>query len=177
MLATKAAMCNGDHAVAVCLMSELLCHPFGLEESWTESGDTLLDEACRWQSLPVINLLLDHGALVNCTRRDTLSPLHLASMSGYIDVMSILLLWAADPNMRDAGGYTPLQKALLTAPSAQVAEARELLQSMGAWETEDDWHAWVFRLAKDRLEKAYVASFFHQWHMCPDEGLPASSFQ
>lgn len=56
-------------------------------------------------------LLLDHRAAVNATNNYDRSPLHLASISGQVGVIQLLLKHGADRHARDHIGLTPCEIA------------------------------------------------------------------
>lgn len=60
----------------------------------------------------LIELLLNHGAKVNeKTGAFKFSPLHRASMTGSLDICSLLITHDADVNAEDRNGNTPLHRA------------------------------------------------------------------
>jgi hypothetical protein len=56
-------------------------------------------------------MLLDHRAAVNATNNYDRSPLHLASISGQVGVIRLLLNHGADRHARDHIGFTPCEIA------------------------------------------------------------------
>ena len=106
-----------------------------------EGGDSALSEAADHASLDVVNLLLEHGAVMHpaygaksplCSALESRRPnrdaivrtllehgadantgaLHVAAGSGKVEAMQALLDFKADPNLRDEEGYTPLYSAV-----------------------------------------------------------------
>ena len=165
-----AAMEGGDRAAAAEALTSLLCYPTSLDTGFV-SGRTLLSEAVRWNCPELVEVLLEHGADPNAPCTSGLAPLHLAAMNGKLAFMHSLLLWGADPTMLDSGGLTPLQKAVLTAPPAALAGARELLLSAGARESEADRHRMAAREAADKNDAAYLARFRGDGAAPPGAGI------
>ena len=165
-----AAMEAGDRAAAIEALTSLLCIPASLDNGYV-CGRTLLSEAVRWNCPELVEVLLDYGADPNAPCASGLAPLHLAAMNGKLAFMHSLLLWGADPTMLDSGGLTPLQKAVLTAPPAALAGARELLLSAGARESAADRHRMAAREAADKNDAAYLARFRGDGAAPPGAGI------
>ena len=74
-------------------------------------GFTALQLAAFFGHTAAAKLLLEHGADVNAPSRNPLmvQPLHSAAARGGPELIALLLDAGADPNARQAGGYTPLQ--------------------------------------------------------------------
>ena len=53
-------------------------------------------------------LLLDHGADVNASTEDEVTPLITAASGGHIEIVRLLLSAGADATQRDESGYTAL---------------------------------------------------------------------
>lgn len=152
------AMERGDDAAASTALERFLRHPGGLDEGYV-FGRTLLAEAVRFDCGEVVEALLEEGADPNATCSSGLAPLHLAAGAGKLSAMHALLLWGADPCLRDAAGFTPLQTAMLTAPNASLAQARELLLLSGGRESAADRRRMAARLLADENDAAYLARF------------------
>lgn len=74
---------------------------------------TLLHVATIHSNLETIRLLLLHGADVNATDLNFLSPLALAAAVQRPDVVSLLLTHGANPNSQSLSGGSPLTRAIL----------------------------------------------------------------
>jgi ankyrin repeat protein/CHAT domain-containing protein len=77
---------------------------------------------------PVVRWLLDHGADVNQATAEGLTPLHLAAVSGNIEVIRFLVAGGARLDSTDAHGRTPLALAAVSGNAAVV----EFLAGSGA---------------------------------------------
>lgn len=69
---------------------------------------TPLHLACAQAGLPLVELLLKHGADVNATDFADHTPLHGAALAGNVDIINALLAMKADPNQRNRQLATPL---------------------------------------------------------------------
>ena len=63
-------------------------------------------------SREVLQVVMSHGGDVNATTKDNITALMLASRTGNVDTINVLLAAGADPNITDAGGYTCLHDAV-----------------------------------------------------------------
>lgn len=67
--------------------------------------------AAKNKNPTLVKELLYHGAVVNSTDEDGLTPLHYMSRSGHNDVVRILIEHGADVDRRDDYTFTPLYYA------------------------------------------------------------------
>lgn len=79
----------------------------------TKKGVMPLHSACEAGDWCIVNVLLEHDAIVNCS--SDMSPLHLASYKGHSEVVKLLLKFGANIDTYDLYGMTPLHAALLHA--------------------------------------------------------------
>lgn len=90
----------------------LLCAGANLN-AVNENGETPLFKACCSNQIEVVHFLLKAGAdvTISTTLHQT-SPLHIASMKGYLEIVNLLLASEAQINQKDAIGTTPLFRAV-----------------------------------------------------------------
>ncbi|XP_027968070.1 BRCA1-associated RING domain protein 1 isoform X2 [Eumetopias jubatus] len=80
-------------------------------------GETLLHiasikhEACNHGHLKVVELLLQHKALVNTTGYQNDSPLHDAAKNGHLDIVKLLISYGASRNAVNIFGLRPVDYA------------------------------------------------------------------
>src|SRR5699024_1518286 len=77
----------------------------------TPTGITPLIAAVNMQQLPLLPLLLEHGADIDQRLPGGVSALMVASAEGHVDVVARLLSAHADPHARDDKQLTWLQAA------------------------------------------------------------------
>jgi len=108
----------------------LLAEESEAAKSFTPDGFTALHLASYFGHPDVVRLLLAHGASVQIVARNQtrVQPLHSAVAGRNIDVVRLLLEASADPNARQAGGFTPL----MGAAAAGATEICDLLLAAGA---------------------------------------------
>jgi len=74
----------------------------------------------------LLQLLLDHGALIDAKTADSWTALHSATYWGQAEVMSKLISRGADVNSRTAGNQTPLHLAA-SSPNGGNRKALQIL--------------------------------------------------
>lgn len=91
-------------------VSETLILNFGADVNLPDlNGLIPMNFACENGSLKLVNLLFEHGSLVNT---NGISPLHSATFSGHLSIVELLIDSAgADPNLADEFGQTALHLA------------------------------------------------------------------
>ncbi|CAL7951422.1 unnamed protein product [Xylocopa violacea] len=78
------------------------------------AGYTALHYAARNGHYEICKILLENNATVNAqTRCGRATALHRAAMQGHVSIVELLLKFGANPNLRDADGYTALHKAIM----------------------------------------------------------------
>ncbi|XP_077779144.1 BCL-6 corepressor-like protein 1 [Podarcis muralis] len=75
------------------------------------AGYTALHEACARGWVDILQLLLEHGANVNCSAQDGTRPVHDAAANDNLEIMWILLSYGADPTLATYSGQTALKLA------------------------------------------------------------------
>jgi uncharacterized protein len=99
--------------------------------SYSVDGWTPLHLAAAFATPEAVQLLLQHGAKVDAIARNPQAnqPLHAAlALSRDPETIKLLLAAGADPNARQAGGFTPL----FSAATANRRDLAELLIAQGA---------------------------------------------
>jgi len=86
-----------------------------------KGADTKVTDNAGWTPLifaayfggsdEMLNLLLDHGSQINAQNDRGLTALYLASATGHVPQVKLLLARGADRNIASKAGYTPLQAA------------------------------------------------------------------
>ncbi|KAG8263197.1 hypothetical protein J6590_034882 [Homalodisca vitripennis] len=75
--------------------------PFSLRDSYMGSESMI----------NILNILLDHGAEIDCKDKDGMSPLHVALILNLTDGVEVLINRGADLNIQSKAGDTPLHCA------------------------------------------------------------------
>lgn len=75
------------------------------------AGYTALHEACARGWIDILNILLEHGANVNCSAQDGTRPVHDAAANDNLEMMWLLLSYGADPTLATYSGQTALKLA------------------------------------------------------------------
>jgi ankyrin repeat protein len=116
----------GDHP----RLDEILDGDSAAARAWSADGFTSLHLAAYFGQPAAVETLLEAGADARAVSRNgmKLSPIHSAIAARRKDIARILLAGGADPNVRQAGGWTPLHSA---AHQGDV-EAVDLLLAHGA---------------------------------------------
>lgn len=98
-----------------------------------------LGKAVACGSLPIVRLLLDHGALVDNPHDHTVSPLMLAALYGQFEIAQVLIEHGAEIN-RQHGNWT--RTALDIAEIYGHPDIAELLRAHGGIRLESDQRDW-----------------------------------
>ncbi|XP_029113315.1 uncharacterized protein bcorl1 isoform X2 [Scleropages formosus] len=135
------------------------------------AGYTALHEACARGWAHIVQLLLEHGADVNCSAQDGTRPIHDAVASDNLPIVWMLLNHGADPTLATYSGQTavklaqsPTMKAFLTEYFADLeARAEETCSlpwdfySSTVFETDQE-PCWEFLLSLPEDEKERSAA-------------------
>ena len=70
-----------------------------------------LHSAATARSLPLVRLLLEHGADPNARQHGGWAPIHSAAQNGSLDIVELLIEHGADPTLANDEGVTALQLA------------------------------------------------------------------
>jgi uncharacterized protein len=94
-------------------LRELLDGDPSLSTAYSGDGFTALHFPAFFGGVDAARLLVDHGADVDAHGQSwmTGTPLNSAAAGGHTDVARVLLASGADPNARQASGWTPLHSA------------------------------------------------------------------
>ncbi len=86
---------------------------------------TPLHSALARNDLPVVELLVAHGADVNATQQNGYTPLHEAAQNGNLQAIILLLSHGAKINAKTEDGKTPLALTTIDSREAGSREDRE----------------------------------------------------
>ena len=75
------------------------------------NGWSALHYACQLGDYDSVEILINHGALINAYSNNKRIPLHLAAYKGYPNIVELLLKNGSDPNHKDELGCSPLHLA------------------------------------------------------------------
>ncbi|ETS01173.1 ankyrin [Trichoderma reesei RUT C-30] len=89
------------------------------------NGVSLLHEAARYGGVSYIEYLVDNGLDVNHTDESGRTPLHIAVLNDAKTCFPALLMHGADPELRDADGYSAIERARLEGNDADLLFAVE----------------------------------------------------
>ena len=94
-------------------MIRLLARDPQLVNAYSEDGFHPLGLACYFGHLELAKYLIKAGAPINSPSRNGLkaTPIQSAAAAGHDKVVTMLLEYGANPNVREQGGYTPLHAA------------------------------------------------------------------
>ncbi len=142
-------------------LAELLVKDPGNIDQLSGDGFSALHLSCFFGTLYCAGLLVEKGADVNIEtdNKTNLRPLHSACAAGQGAIVSLLLKAGANPNVKQAGGYTPL----MTAASLGNAPVVDMLLEEGAdptMKSEDGRTAATFAKAAgfDALVEKFIRS-------------------
>ncbi|KAM3860927.1 ankyrin repeat and EF-hand domain-containing protein 1-like [Diretmus argenteus] len=78
------------------------------------SGVTVLMEAVKGESLPLVRAILQRGGNPNVLDRKRLNVVHYAAKGGFFEILLLLSAYSADMGVRSEKGDTPLHYAAAT---------------------------------------------------------------
>ena len=108
-------------------------------------GQNALSLATKGGDKPMVEMLLEHGALPGAKDRQMVTPLHLAAESGDLEIARLLLGKGAGANAEDMWGKTPLAHAKAAGHKAMV----DLLVEHGGAQ-DADYESLLIEAVKDR---------------------------
>ena len=88
-------------------------------------GNTLLHKACEKDDTELVELLVEHGADINCRDAEGFTPLHVGAISGKMQVVKKLVELGADDNLTTLDG----KDAAYLAELNEETEIEEFLKS------------------------------------------------
>ncbi|XP_077588449.1 uncharacterized protein bcorl1 [Stigmatopora nigra] len=132
------------------------------------AGYTALHEASSRGWTQIVQMLLKHGADVNCSAQDGTRPLHDAVASDNLPIVWLLLNHGADPTLATYSGHTPVKlaqsatmKTFLTEYFTDLEGRNELdptlhwdFYSSSLFETTGEEPCWDFLLSEQSQELA-----------------------
>jgi ankyrin repeat protein len=104
----------------------------------TNSGDTVLHQACRKQNLEAVELALRYGFSPNQANKAGDTPLHIAAEKGNIEICQKLIDAGADVFAKNLLGQAPVHKALKHGQSLLIG----FFEQKG-YKLEDPFHAYL----------------------------------
>ena len=100
--------------------------------------------------LEIVNLLLQHGANVNCLNKNNYTPLHFASRQGHTKIVEKLIENGADLNWENDRRSTPLHLATKNGKSEIV---KVLLESNACLTMKNIYDKTALDIAKEKKDK------------------------
>ncbi|XP_054852962.1 BCL-6 corepressor-like protein 1 [Eublepharis macularius] len=105
------------------------------------AGYTALHEACARGWIDILQILLEHGANVNCSAQDGTRPVHDAAANDNLETMWLLLSYGADPTLATYSGQTALK---LASSEGMKSFLRDYLLDLQGRADGDPRTAWEF---------------------------------
>ncbi|XP_053555361.1 BCL-6 corepressor-like protein 1 isoform X2 [Bombina bombina] len=135
-LLQRAARLGYKDVVLYCLQKDL-----GDVNHRDNAGYTALHEACARGCTEILQILLDHGANVNCSAQDGTRPIHDAVVNDNLETVWLLLSYGADPTLATYSGQTPMKLA-----SSEVMRTflNDYLSDLRGRPDEDPRASWEF---------------------------------
>lgn len=135
-------------------------------------GQTALHEASARGFLSVINLLLDHGANINCKNSSGVSPLYVSCSTKHPESSQLLLRKHADPTQRHPRtGWVPLHEA---ATRGYIQCAKHLISSGAPCHPRNSSNETPLDLAR-RYKQPGVQSLLRNF-VAPKPQIPVSAY-
>lgn len=94
------------------VVKELLKRDVSIEQIIDEDGNTAFMVASRKGQMPIVEMLLKHGANVNATNDDGNTALMIASANAHLPVVEMLLKHGTNVNATNKNGSTALMLAV-----------------------------------------------------------------
>uniref|UniRef100_A0A5F8G5Z3 BCL6 corepressor like 1 n=1 Tax=Monodelphis domestica TaxID=13616 RepID=A0A5F8G5Z3_MONDO len=89
------------------------------------AGYTALHEASARGWTDILNILLEHGANVNCSAQDGTRPVHDAVVNDNLETIWLLLSYGADPTLATYSGQTAMKLASSDAMKTFLSEGKD----------------------------------------------------
>lgn len=104
---------NSVQAAFLARAKQAISAGWNINDRDAATNETFLTQAAYDDNVDAANYLLDHGANINATNKDHLTPLMCAALMGRAKFVEVLLDKGAYVNMRDRDGYTDMVNLLL----------------------------------------------------------------
>ncbi|OAT00872.1 hypothetical protein, variant 3 [Blastomyces dermatitidis ER-3] len=105
------AAINGDEDIALALLMDGTRTKNGNAFKYYVSLFSPLAAACKYGHPTIVQMLLEHGALLGQDYSFGRTPLSLATTAGHTDIVELLLKWGSPPDGNNRDGSTPLTEA------------------------------------------------------------------
>ncbi|KAM8848703.1 uncharacterized protein bcorl1 isoform 1-T4 [Synchiropus picturatus] len=119
------------------------------------AGYTALHEACSRGWTQIVEILLKHGADVNCSSQDGTRPLHDAVASDNLPIVWLLLNHGADPTLATYSGHTPVKLAHSQSMKDFLSEYFTDLEGRGEQDPQTSWEFYSSSLFETEQEPCW----------------------
>ncbi|XP_055963733.1 BCL-6 corepressor-like protein 1 isoform X1 [Sorex fumeus] len=114
------------------------------------AGYTALHEASSRGWTEILNILLEHGANVNCSAQDGTRPVHDAVVNDNLETMWLLLSYGADPTLATYSGQTAMKLASSDAMKRFLTDHLSDLQGRAEGDPGVSWDFYSSSVLEDK---------------------------